>query len=226
MLSNELNERRGRNSSRRTDSQTSGSSEAGPSTRSRSPPAPNPVPPSRLRLPRGASTPVRNQPPSPQIRVQRAGVAVVIGNTREGNDANNDIRIRFGLGRGGRGGFFTFPIDDVMNTLFAAAAFQHPVMTDNQLQEIPKATITEEDVQGQTQCAICFEDYKLNEEDVRKLPCTHLFHEKCIFPWLKSNATCPVCRARMPNATDDSDNSDVDDVVIGKSNHYIFCDHF
>lgn len=164
---------------------------------------------------RGSSAPSRSPPPT---RTPRGGVVVIGGNTsREGNDANNDIRIRFGLGRGGRGGFFTFPIDDVMNTLFAAAAVQQPVMTDNQLEEIPKATITQDDVEEQTQCAICFEDYAVNEEDVRKLVCTHLFHEKCIFPWLKNNATCPVCRCRMPNATDNGDDdidSDFDGVVV------------
>lgn len=161
---------------------------------------------------RSTSTPIR----SPSRVGNGRGVALVIGNAAGGR--NDDIRIRFGLGREGRGGFLTFPIDDVMNTLFAAAAVQHPIMTDSQLEEIPKATITQEDVDGQGQCAVCFDDYKVNEQDVRKLPCTHLFHEKCIFPWLKNNATCPVCRARMPNAPDngDDDNSDIDDVVIGQ----------
>lgn len=169
-----------------------------------------------------ASEAARGAVPAPRRRQPRMslgrGLAVVFGDTgenRDGAPANNDIRIRFGVNQGARG-FFTFPIDDVMNTLFAAAAVQQPVMTDAQLQEIPKATITAEDVQGQTQCAICFEDYALNEEDVRKLPCTHLYHEKCIFPWLKNNASCPICRARMPNATEIDDDSDIDDVVMGE----------
>jgi hypothetical protein len=161
---------------------------------------------------RATSAPTR----SPSRGAQRGGVLVIGNATRNRND---DIRIRFGLGREGRSGFLTFPIDDVMNTLFAAATVQHPIMTDNQLEEIPKATISQEDVDGQrAQCAVCFEDYAVNEQEVRKLPCTHLFHEKCIFPWLKNNATCPVCRARMPNAPEnaDEDISDIDDVVIGK----------
>lgn len=153
----------------------------------------------------------------------RSTLSIVVGTSnRAGNEAGNnanandnrDIRIRFGLEHGG--GFFTFPIDEVMNTLFTNTPRQ-PAMTDNQLEEIPKATITADDVSAQMQCAICFEDYVLSEPDVRKLPCTHLFHEKCIFPWLKGNATCPVCRSRMPNANnDDEESSDIDDAVFGE----------
>lgn len=33
-------------------------------------------------------------------------------------------------------------------------------------------------------CAVCQDKLKLNEE-VRQLPCNHLFHFDCIEPWLK-----------------------------------------
>lgn len=157
--------------------------------------------------------------------VNHSTLSIVVGTTNRAgandgspnnneNGINRDIRIRFGVGRGA--GFFSFPIDDVMTTLFSAAPRQ-PAMTDNQLEEIPKALITAEDIAAQIQCAICFDDYAQDEADVRKLPCNHLFHEKCIFPWLKSNATCPVCRARMPNANaeNEDDNSDMDEDMFG-----------
>lgn len=161
--------------------------------------------------------------------VNHSTLSIVVGTTNRAgandgspnnneNGINRDIRIRFGVGRGA--GFFSFPIDDVMTTLFSAAPRQ-PAMTDNQLEEIPKALITAEDIAAQIQCAICFDDYAQDEGDVRKLPCNHLFHEKCIFPWLKSNATCPVCRARMPNANaeNEDDNSDMDEDMFGM--HFI-----
>ncbi|XP_073136459.1 putative RING-H2 finger protein ATL71 [Henckelia pumila] len=43
-------------------------------------------------------------------------------------------------------------------------------------------------------CSICLADYK-NSDVLRVLPdCRHLFHLKCVDPWLRSHPTCPVCR--------------------------------
>ena len=48
-------------------------------------------------------------------------------------------------------------------------------------------------------CAVCKDQFALGTEDpdeqiVITLPCHHPFHEPCILPWLKTSATCPVCR--------------------------------
>ena len=42
-------------------------------------------------------------------------------------------------------------------------------------------------------CSICLADYK--DTDVLCLlpDCGHLFHVKCVDPWLQQHATCPVC---------------------------------
>lgn len=42
-------------------------------------------------------------------------------------------------------------------------------------------------------CVVCMGEYN-NREKLRRLPCTHDFHSKCIDKWLRSNKTCPVCR--------------------------------
>ncbi|KAK7345213.1 hypothetical protein VNO77_15793 [Canavalia gladiata] len=45
-----------------------------------------------------------------------------------------------------------------------------------------------------TCCSICLGDYKSNDL-LRVLPdCEHLFHLKCIDPWLRLHPTCPLCR--------------------------------
>lgn len=45
-----------------------------------------------------------------------------------------------------------------------------------------------------TCCSICLGDYK-SSDMLRLLPdCGHLFHLKCVDPWLRSHPTCPVCR--------------------------------
>ncbi|KAM3324747.1 RING-H2 finger protein ATL70-like [Capsicum chacoense] len=44
-------------------------------------------------------------------------------------------------------------------------------------------------------CSICLVDYKDNDE-LRLLPdCDHIFHVKCIDPWLRLHPTCPNCRS-------------------------------
>lgn len=43
-------------------------------------------------------------------------------------------------------------------------------------------------------CSICLADYK-SSDMLRVLPdCNHLFHVKCVDPWLRLHPTCPVCR--------------------------------
>ncbi|GFO17749.1 RING finger protein [Plakobranchus ocellatus] len=46
----------------------------------------------------------------------------------------------------------------------------------------------------QLQCNICLCDYE-NGDQKRLLPCKHDFHKDCVDTWLKSKATCPVCRS-------------------------------
>lgn len=74
-----------------------------------------------------------------------------------------------------------------------------PAMTPAQLQEIPMAIINKELADSLIQCAVCFHEFKLNEDDVRQLPCNHMYHDKCIFPWLQTNPSCPTCREPLPN---------------------------
>ncbi|OQR74406.1 E3 ubiquitin-protein ligase Arkadia-like, partial [Tropilaelaps mercedesae] len=44
-----------------------------------------------------------------------------------------------------------------------------------------------------TKCTICLTEYEVSEE-VRRLPCMHLFHQGCIDRWLATDKRCPVCR--------------------------------
>ncbi|KAI8806035.1 hypothetical protein BJ742DRAFT_818177, partial [Cladochytrium replicatum] len=50
---------------------------------------------------------------------------------------------------------------------------------------------------GNATCAICIEPF-VEGEELRELPCTHLFHIKCVDTWLTSrSALCPLCRTDM-----------------------------
>ncbi|XP_028788734.1 E3 ubiquitin-protein ligase Praja-2-like [Neltuma alba] len=51
------------------------------------------------------------------------------------------------------------------------------------------------------ECPICFEDFS-NDNEATRMPCSHLFHTKCITGWLHTRNTCPLCRFQMPTAND------------------------
>ncbi|KAI1286010.1 E3 ubiquitin-protein ligase RNF13 [Halotydeus destructor] len=56
-------------------------------------------------------------------------------------------------------------------------------------------------------CAICLDEY-VEGEKLRLLPCGHVYHMKCIDPWLtKNRRVCPVCKGKvvLPGVSDVSE---------------------
>lgn len=52
---------------------------------------------------------------------------------------------------------------------------------------------TEKHHSDQTTCVVCMCDFE-DQQMLRDLPCSHMFHAKCVDKWLKTNRTCPICR--------------------------------
>uniref|UniRef100_A0ACD5Y7P9 Uncharacterized protein n=1 Tax=Avena sativa TaxID=4498 RepID=A0ACD5Y7P9_AVESA len=46
-------------------------------------------------------------------------------------------------------------------------------------------------------CTVCLQDFEGGDK-LRRLPCFHSFHERCIFDWLRVSRACPLCRHRLP----------------------------
>ena len=42
-------------------------------------------------------------------------------------------------------------------------------------------------------CAVCLDDCEVGEE-IRTLPCMHIFHSHCIEEWLAVRLDCPMCK--------------------------------
>lgn len=71
----------------------------------------------------------------------------------------------------------------------------YPTVLFSSVKHLEKNNLADSsDVIGGGSCSICLGEYK--EGDLlRLLPvCGHLFHTKCVDPWLRLHATCPVCR--------------------------------
>lgn len=52
-------------------------------------------------------------------------------------------------------------------------------------------------LEGERECPVCLAEYK-DKESLRTLgKCGHHFHQECIDEWLKSNASCPLCRVSL-----------------------------
>lgn len=71
-----------------------------------------------------------------------------------------------------------------------------PPLEKEKIAEIPKVTITADQVDMKLQCSVCWEDFQI-DEIVRKLSCAHVYHESCIIPWLELHGTCPICRKSL-----------------------------
>merc|ERR1719210_96220 len=51
----------------------------------------------------------------------------------------------------------------------------------------------------QTKCLICLDEFN-DGDDVKTLPCLHIYHQKCIERWLNTDNSCPVCKTAIGDA--------------------------
>ncbi|KAF5466666.1 hypothetical protein F2P56_016573 [Juglans regia] len=58
-------------------------------------------------------------------------------------------------------------------------------------------TDKERDISGEDAlCCICLAKY-VDDDELRELPCVHVFHVECVDKWLKINALCPLCKSEV-----------------------------
>ncbi|EPS73974.1 hypothetical protein M569_00782, partial [Genlisea aurea] len=83
-----------------------------------------------------------------------------------------------------------------------------PPASKSAVQALPNVKVDEELLKSElAQCAVCKDAFELDTV-VKQMPCKHVYHQDCIFPWLELHNSCPVCRYELPtdDAADDRDN--------------------
>ena len=56
--------------------------------------------------------------------------------------------------------------------------------------------LIQSDIDNFQSCAICLDE---DITSIVKLKCGHLYHKKCIYPWLENHNNCPTCRELVIN---------------------------
>jgi len=51
----------------------------------------------------------------------------------------------------------------------------------------------------QNKCLICLEEFA-DGDDIKTLPCLHIYHQKCVERWLHTDNSCPVCKTPIGDA--------------------------
>jgi len=60
----------------------------------------------------------------------------------------------------------------------------------------------QEDDPQPPECSICQEEF-VEQEEIKKTPCAHFFHESCLQEWLENYAkSCPLCREDLEAAVE------------------------
>ncbi|KAF0896551.1 hypothetical protein E2562_024402 [Oryza meyeriana var. granulata] len=69
--------------------------------------------------------------------------------------------------------------------------------TSEAIAGLREARLDDEAMIREEECAVCMEDFEAGDK-LRAMPCSHCFHERCIFDWLRVSGICPLCRHRLP----------------------------
>ncbi|XP_019705998.1 E3 ubiquitin-protein ligase At1g63170 isoform X2 [Elaeis guineensis] len=73
--------------------------------------------------------------------------------------------------------------------------------SDDQISRLPhwqfkKVEPMSDTASENTECCICLAKYR-DREEVRQLPCSHLFHLRCVDQWLRIISSCPLCKQEL-----------------------------
>ncbi|GFP97367.1 E3 ubiquitin-protein ligase ring1 [Phtheirospermum japonicum] len=91
---------------------------------------------------------------------------------------------------------------------------ENPPASKHAVASLPTIQISPGHVDSDSHCAVCTDAFTLGSE-AREMPCNHIYHSDCIFPWLDLHNSCPVCRHELPS--DETDGVSARSEAVGLS---------
>lgn len=90
---------------------------------------------------------------------------------------------------------FPLPPPDILHTPPSSSSRGASSEVFQRLSEEQRVESKDLVVKNETQCSICIDDLSKTREDIIELPqCLHIFHQDCLFEWLRRQNSCPLCR--------------------------------
>ena len=118
------------------------------------------------------------------------------------------------------------PSQNIEQISFENQKIRDSPCTQEFIDSLETLTVNEGDVKNKLSCAICQEEFKVDEE-VLELPCEpykhyyHCNHSECegILPWLQKNNTCPICRFEFPKEEVEEEEDEESEPPIESDEH-------
>ena len=89
---------------------------------------------------------------------------------------------------------------------------EHRPASKTAIENLRTITVSEEVLNSKSDenCVVCLEEFMIGEE-LKELPCNHMYHKDCILTWLGHRNTCPLCKGELARDTQEAPQGNVDD---------------
>lgn len=94
-----------------------------------------------------------------------------------------------------------------------------PPVSKDVIDALPMVDVAQDQIDAKLQCSVCWEHF-VAAEKVRQLPCTHIYHDPCIRPWLELHGTCPICRQNLIQTNTNNSQNNGNDGGAGSGNFF------
>ncbi len=92
--------------------------------------------------------------------------------------------------------FYPEFIEQLRHQMHQDASSMLKKMSPEQVEQLPVSTFERDFAVPESEaekCSICLQLLE-DREEIKQLPCRHLYHPLCIDTWLQRNCHCPVCK--------------------------------